>query len=162
MNGSVATPAQVYGRLVQGVEEGILEAFTVMFDKVARSEPCAKAKRRQSGMVAHISFAGTVEWTLSLVFPRRTAVKMAEKLVGQKISFASPDMLDMAGELVNIVAGPIIAALMTQGFEATMGLPSVTTSQDVREVLPDPLADGLHFTSKQGPFRAKIVAAHTA
>lgn len=162
MNLCMITPPETYEQLAQGVRHGIVEAFSAMFEDVA---PCGEDYQNGAGceaVVGLISFVGKVSWSLAIALPRETATAMAQKFVGCEIPFESMDMIDLTGELLNIVAGPTSAYLVAQGFEAKMGLPSVSRGQDVEVVLPDHMAYRLHFSSKQGPFRAKIVAAEMA
>lgn len=159
MNVCVLTPPEIYEQLVEGVEYGILRAFSAMFDDVAICGEDHQNDAGFDGVAGLISFVGKVSWTLAIGFPRATALEMAQKFAGCEIPFESMDMIDVTGELLNIVAGPTSAHLITQGFEAKMGLPSVVRGCDVEVILPDHLAQRLHFTSRQGAFRAKIVAA---
>lgn len=159
MDVCVITPPETYAQLAAGVEHGILTAFSSIFDEVV---PCGEDHQNGTGfdgVVGLMSFVGQVSWSLAISFPRETAMAMAEKFAGCEIPFESVDMIDVTGELVNIVAGPISAYLVGQGVEAKMGLPSVARGQNVEVVLPDHMAYRLHFSSKQGSFRAKIVAA---
>lgn len=158
MNVCEITPPETYTQLAKGVETGIIQAFSAMFEDVVT---CGEDRENGhcDGVVGLISFFGQVSWSLALAFPRDTATAMAQKFVGCEIPFDSADMIDLTGELINIVAGPTSAYLVAQGFEAKMGLPSVARGSNVEIVLPDHMAYRLHFTCKQGPFRAKIVAA---
>lgn len=155
----VLTPPETYERLAQGVEDGIIEAFSAMFDDVVACGEDNLNGAACDGVVGLISFVGYVSWSLAIVFPRETVLAMAERFTGCEIPFESADMIDLTGELMNIVAGPTSAQLIAHGFDAKMGLPSVARGPNVEVVLPDHMAYRLHFNSKQGPFRVKIVAA---
>lgn len=159
MNVCEITPMETYQQLAEGVECGIIQAFSAMFEDVSACGEDHENGPGCDGVVGLISFFGHVSWSLAIAFPRDTAMAMAQKFVGCEIPFESPDMIDLTGELMNIVAGPTSAHLVAQGFEAKMGLPSVARGQNVEIVLPDHMAYRMHFTSAQGIFRAKIVAA---
>lgn len=161
MNVCVLTPPETYQQLAESVEHGILQAFSGLFDQVALCGEDYHNSAGFDGVAGLISFVGEVSWTLAIGFPRTTALEMAQKFAGCEIPFESLDMIDVTGELLNIVAGPTSAYLVAQGFEAKMGLPSVVRGGDIEVILPDRLAQRLHFTCKQGSFCAKIVAAQT-
>jgi CheY-specific phosphatase CheX len=161
MNVCVLTPPETYQQLAKSVEHGILQTFSALFDDVALCGEDYQNGAGFDGVAGLISFVGKVSWTLAIGFPRSTALEMAQKFAGCEIPFESLDMIDVVGELLNIVAGPTSAHLVAQGFEAKMGLPSVVRGGDIEVILPDHMAQRLHFTCKQGCFRAKIVAAQT-
>lgn len=161
MNVCVLTSQETYQQLAQSVEHGILQAFSALFDEVVLYGEDNQNGVGFDGVAGLISFVGKVSWTLAIGFPRATALEMAQKFAGCEIPFESLDMIDVMGELLNIVAGPTSAHLVAQGFETKMGLPSVVRGGDIEVILPDHMAQRLHFTCKQGSFRAKIVAAQT-
>jgi len=85
-------------------------------------------------VVAVISLVGDVEWLLDLCLPRETAVGLAARFAGFPIPYESEDMGDAVGELSNILAGKVKAALDGLGVRAEIGLPAVLRG-DRMEVL---------------------------
>src|SRR5947207_8601304 len=65
-----------------------------------------------------ISFVGAIPWSLSLVLTQDTAPALARKFTGMEILFDTPDMGDVAAELVNILAGEVVAQLERRHIQA--------------------------------------------
>lgn len=147
-------------KLIQCVQQGIIETFSLIFDDVhmqgadnVRGEGC-------NGVIGIISFVGTLPWSLLAAFPRETALPMMHKFAGFEIPFEGADMVDATGELVNVVAGPIIAKLVAAGLDAKMSLPTVARGQGIEILLPShSQIQRLLFASATGPFSVTIVTA---
>ncbi|MBI3410432.1 MAG: chemotaxis protein CheX [Planctomycetes bacterium] len=107
-----------------------------------------------------ISFFGDVPWSLTWVLTHKTAPALAQKFAGFEIPFESSDMGDMAGELVNVLAGEIIAQLDQRRIKSQMSLPTVARGSNL-ELMPErgPNVAELDYTSKQGGFWLRLAAA---
>jgi chemotaxis protein CheX len=107
-----------------------------------------------------ISFIGDVPWSLTWVIAKETAPVLAKKFAGFDIAFDSSDMGDVAGELVTVLAGEIIAQLEQRRIKAQMSLPTVARGSNL-ELMPErgPNVAELNFTSTQGAFWLRLAAA---
>lgn len=111
-----------------------------------------------AAVTAVISFFGDPVFSVMLGLPEATATAVAGKFCGFEVPFDGPDMGDLVGELVNVMAGEVVARLEAGGEKAPMSLPTVVRGQNV-EVLPpaDATSERLAFTSLAGPFWLKLV-----
>lgn len=111
-----------------------------------------------AAVTAVISFFGDPAFSVMLGLPEATAATVAERFCGSEVPFDSPDMGDLVGELVNVMAGEVTARLEAGGRKAPMSLPTVVRGRDV-EVLPpaDATSERLAFTSAAGPFWLKLI-----
>lgn len=109
-----------------------------------------------------ISFFGDIPWSLSWVLSDKVAPVLAHKFAGFEIPFDSPDMGDMAGELVNVLAGEVIAQLEQRRIKAQMSLPTVARGKPL-ELIPERgrFVSRLDFTSKQGCFWLRLASARS-
>lgn len=147
-------------KLIDCVRQGIVETFSMIFSDVQSQGADNVSGEGCHGVIGIISFVGTLPWSMIAAFPRDTAVEMMQKFAGFEIPFEGADMVDATGELVNVVAGPIIAKLVAIGMDAKMSLPTVARGQGIEILLPSHTEiQRLHFTSAQGPFHVSIVTA---
>ena len=109
-----------------------------------------------------ISFIGEVTWSLTWVLPEQIAPILAQKFTGFEIPFDSPDMGETAAELVNVLAGDVVAQLEKRCIKAQMSLPTVARG-DHLEFTPATGPGVLHidFSATQGKFWFRLVAAKT-
>lgn len=160
MNASTMQAQETAHQLIHCVQRGIVETFSMIFTDVQPQGADNVSGEGCSGVIGIISFVGTIPWSMIAAFPRDTAVEMMHKFAGFEIPFESADMVDATGELVNVVAGPIIANIVALGMEAKMSLPTVARGQGIEILLPSHTQiQRLHFSSAQGPFYVSIVTA---
>jgi CheY-specific phosphatase CheX len=109
-----------------------------------------------------ISFFGDVAWSLSWVLTQETAPAIVQKFAGFKIPFDSPEMGDAAGELVNVLAGEVVAQLEDRRIKVQMSLPTVVRGKPL-ELIPETglSVARLDFTSKQGDFWIRLATARS-
>jgi CheY-specific phosphatase CheX len=158
VSASAIETKQVPHVLVECVQAGVIETFQQIFGVVSVTGSDVM-NGSCDGVVGIISFMGTLPCSLILAFPSETITAMAHKFCGFEIEYDSADMLDMTGELVNVLAGPVSARLVAAGLQANMSLPTVARGYHIEMVLPGAHADHrLHFSTDQGPFRVKIAA----
>jgi CheY-specific phosphatase CheX len=160
MTSSTVQAHETAQTLIACVQQGVVETFSMVFDEVQAVGADNFTGAGCDGVIGIISFVGTIPWSLIAAFPRATAEPMMQKFAGFEIPFASADMVDATGELVNVVAGPIIAKLLAAGLEAKMSLPTVARGQGIEILLPcHTQIQRLHFASAQGTFSISIVTA---
>lgn len=107
-----------------------------------------------------ISFLGDVPWSFSWIMTQETAPALAKRFCGFDIPFDSPDMGDMAGELVNVIAGEIVAQLEQRRVKAQMSLPTVARGSSL-ELVPEKGHGIVHlqYASKEGAFGIRLASA---
>ena len=75
-----------------------------------------------------IGMAGpTVSGSFSISFEKKLALTVFERMVGDPIDTISEDIIDMVGEITNMVAGGAKKLLGEKGYEFNMATPIVVT-----------------------------------
>jgi chemotaxis protein CheX len=116
--------------------------------------------RSLSRVLGVISMVGEGSWTVAFTFPEPTAVTLVQQFCGFEIEFAAPEMGDAVGELVNVVAGELVAQLEARQIKAQMSLPMVARGKNVEVMMPAGLPSiDLNYLSEQGAFWVKLIAA---
>jgi CheY-specific phosphatase CheX len=112
-------------------------------------------------IMSTISFVGNPSWVYSLVLSGETAVKVAKVFAGFDIPFDSPDMGDVVGEVVNVIAGGICARLDAKGIKAQMSLPTVARGANLSVLVPSgAVATRMQLTGPNGPIGILLVKNH--
>ena len=115
-------------------------------------EPCPEPNQGQQ-IIGIISFVGNTSWTLSWGFGEKTAVALTKVFTGLDLEFSSPDMGDVAAELVNVLAGEVVALANQAGMQVQMSLPAVARGQAVEFVVDrGGPTSRLSFQSELGDF----------
>ena len=91
------------------------------------------------GIVGIISLVGDLSWSVSLGLPKKSAIILARQFAGFDINYDSEDMDDVTGELINVLAGDIIAKLDAVGTSVNMSLPIVARGNKMGIHVPDRL-----------------------
>ena len=101
------------GAFPPAVADAVHVALVKTFAAICGEEPVPQANGSlacSSACVAGIiSFIGDVFWSLSWVLAEDTAPSVVHKFVGMDIPFRGADMGDAVGELVNVLAGEVVA-----------------------------------------------------
>ncbi len=120
--------------------DGVKQALETTFATICGEKPIERAHGQPIGSGAYIagiiSFFGEVPWSLSWMLPQDTASAVMLKFVGMEIAFNDPDMGDAVGELVNVLAGEVIAQLDQRRVKAQISLPTVARGTPL-ELIPD-------------------------
>ena len=120
------------------------------------------AEESSSGIMSTISFLGESPWAFSLVLPDQTAIAMARAFAGFEIPIDSPDMGDVIGEVVNVIAGGICARLDAKGIKVQMSLPTVVRGDNVAVLVPSGASTKrMGFTGPNGPCWFRLVKARS-
>jgi CheY-specific phosphatase CheX len=125
-----------------------------------KCEELAQPNYESSGneIMSTISFVGNPSWVFSLVLPADTAVIVAKKFAGFDIPLESPDMGDVVGEVVNVIAGGICARLDAKGIKAQMSLPTVARGANLSLLVPSGAATSrMGFTDANGTLWVQLV-----
>jgi CheY-specific phosphatase CheX len=144
--------AEGVGQAVEGTLASICGAAPQRLADDAAGVPTAD-------LIGLITFLGDVSWSFSLLLPEATAVSLIKTFVGMEIPIDSPDMGDAVGELVNVIAGDIVAKLDARRVKAKMSLPLVARGPDVKVYASTAApAVRLAYRAAQGPFWVKLTA----
>jgi CheY-specific phosphatase CheX len=136
------------GNWPHGFLDAVGNAVVASFGTTWQLEPAPE--RREDELVAIatvISFSGDYPWSLSLLVTQETAEFVTKSYFGFDIPFASPDMADAVGELVNIVAGECVKRLQDRGIRSQLGLPAVLRGTNVATF------NGSNYSSEVRHFR---------
>jgi len=140
--------------ITEAVRRAIGKTFGAMYGEEPREAEGSEVGSDEPYVAGIISFVGEDRWSLCWMLPKATAEKMAAQFMGgMEVAFESDDMADIAGELVNILAGEVVAQLESDGVKAQMSLPTVARGTGLR-VLPDHGAgvQRLAYQTGLGPF----------
>jgi chemotaxis protein CheX len=154
-NGSLPTA------IIDAVRASLDKTYSAFFSE--KPTPIDYVEHHEGPCVAGIiSFVGDSSFTFSWILKKETAPHVAQKFCGFEIPFESSDMGDMAGELVNVIAGEIIAQLERRGMKSSMSLPTVARGAPL-ELIPEmgPSIVNLEYKSKEGGFWMRLAAAKT-
>lgn len=147
--------------------EALTESVQVTFEAILGSAPQMVEgepwEHTVSGVVGMISLVGDIGWSVMLVLPPESATSLGQAFTGFELEYDSEDMGDVVGELVNVLAGDLLARLEQVGARAQMGLPAVLRGETIRMMLPDqePLLR-LAFEAPQGRFGIVVGARPTS
>lgn len=102
-----------------------------------------------------IGLSGDAVGSISISFPRVTALKVVSKFIGQEIKIVGAEITDAVGELANIIAGSAKRDLV--GMNLAISLPSVIIGRSHRLSGPSDAQNiVVPFTSELGDFAVEI------
>jgi chemotaxis protein CheX len=133
----IATSEAFPAPLTDGVRESVIETIGT----ICGAEPIFSGSGQDTipcdGIVGVISLVGDVAWSLRLGFPKETAINLAARFAGFEIPYDSSDMVDVVGELDNVLAGDVAARFEMLGVRAGLSLPTVARGRDLEFPLPE-------------------------
>lgn len=104
-----------------------------------------------------ISFVGDMKWSLSLMLADPVAGAVVERFCGLALPFDSPDLGDAVGELVNVIAGEVVAQMEKRRMKARMSLPVVIHGRAMELIRERGTAvEQINYTSTFGPFTVRL------
>lgn len=102
-----------------------------------------------------IGLAGETVGAVVLSFNRDTAIAIASKMAGKRYTTLSNEVIDIVGELVNIVAGNAKKDLLE--FRIIISLPGVLIGQGSRIKWPESVpVITIPYESELGPFSVNV------
>ncbi|MCE5229376.1 chemotaxis protein CheX [bacterium] len=137
--------------------EGVNNLFTTMLDCEAKRGNVGVVQDNDpptQSIVAIIGLSGSVRGCVTMVFPARTAMHVAHRLLGSTIDKLDQDVMDAMAEMVNVVAGAAKAKLNEdENSPAQLSLPTVILGRDYRIQHPSwSVWLDIPFDSPLGPF----------
>lgn len=146
--------------ITNSVNGAVSSVFNTIIGAPPGYEGDDEEKQIGDGVVGIISFVGDASWILMLALPKASAENIAEKFCGFDVSYKSPEMGDVVGELANVLAGDIVARLGDENIKVVMSLPTVMRGHDVEPLLPRGLPDKkMHYSFPGGDLMIKVAVA---
>ncbi len=146
--------------IVEAVKVSMDQSYSAFFSQKPSLAPAGQRRHAGPCIAGIISFVGDVSWSFTWILTRATAPILARRFAGFEIPFDSPDMGDVAGELVNVFGGKILAELEKKSIKAQLSLPTVARGGSLRFVPEDgPSIVHLDYLSSEGPFSFRLAAA---
>jgi len=146
--------------IIDAVQASLEKTYAAFFSE--KPVLGANGQDRHTGpcIAGIISFLGDAPWSLAWILSQETAPMLAQKFAGFEIPFDSPDMGDVAGELVNVIAGEIVAQLEKRRIKAVMSLPTIARGSPL-QLVPEsgPSIVHLEYTSREGTFWLRLASA---
>ena len=105
---------------------------TMLKEKITRKSVAVKKSFMMAGDIsAMIGMSGALIGTCSLCFPGPLAVRLIEKMIGEKVEHGINDVVvhDGVGELVNMITGDAKTALSETRYKFEITLPTIITGQ---------------------------------
>lgn len=157
---SAISAAALPPAIVDAVRTSLDKTYAAFFSE--KPVPVANGSDHHHGpcIAGIISFIGEMSWSLSWILTKETAPVLAQRFAGFEIPYDSSDMGDMAGELVNVIAGEVVAQMEQRQFKSQMSLPTIARGNPL-ELMPEtgPSIAYLEYASKEGPFWFRLAAA---
>jgi CheY-specific phosphatase CheX len=146
--------------IVDAVQDAVNNTYSAFFSEKPRLAARGLGHPDGPSIAGIICFLGEVPWSLAWILTADTATLLAKNFAGFEIPFDSPDMGDLAGELVNVFAGEIVAQLERRQIQAQMSLPTVARGSRL-ELVPENDSSVVHleYTSKEGIFWFRLAWA---
>ncbi len=153
------TESNLPSAVVDGVTASLDKTYSAFFSTAPTRSGSGHEHSSGPCIAGIISFVGDVPWSFSWILSEETAPALARKFTGFDIPFDSPDMGDMAGELVNVIAGEIVAQLEKRKIKVQMSLPTIARGNPL-ELVPEygPSVVQLSYSSAEGPFWFRLAS----
>lgn len=155
------TASDAFSKVISAaVRESATQFFETSYNLTFVDKISAEVGAEPAGIMAAISFVGNPAWAFALVASNSAAVMISKAFAGFDIPFDSPDMVDVFGEVVNVIAGDISARLDRKGLKAQMSLPTVIRGEHVDLHVPSGVSTTrLSFTGPKGSCWFKLIEA---
>lgn len=102
-----------------------------------------------------IGIAGDTKGVVVISFTGELAAEATSRLVGRKVGSDDPDVIDVVGELVNIVAGNAKKGL--EQYRLSISLPSIVRGQEHQIAWPSDIPIvGIPFKTSTGKFHLAV------
>jgi chemotaxis protein CheX len=160
INSAADSDCALPSAIIDAVKASVENTHTAFFSEKPVLGVNAQDHHASPCIAGIISFLGEMPWSIAWILSQDTAPALAQKFAGFEIPFDSSDMGDMAGELVNVIAGEIVVQLEKRGIRAMMSLPTVARGRPL-ELVPEsgPSIVYLEYTSREGTFWFRLASA---
>jgi len=132
---------------------------TMAMVEVTKGNPSRKEGLNPLGDITGlIDLKGTeVHGSLAISFSESAILEIAEKMLGEKIAAIDDTVIDLVGEITNMITGDAKRAYSEQGTEFDLTIPSVLVGKDatvVHSVKGDPIV--IPFSMDAGDFYIEL------
>lgn len=136
------------------VRDSVLNTFESICGERPSFDKDGQPSGPLNGIIGNIAvFNPDLTFSLMLVIPKETAIKISEAFIGMELPIDSEDMGDLIGEIANILAGDVAANMETVGFRGQSSLPTATRGSDLSLFMPNkPPTEKMKFQSACGEF----------
>ena len=102
-----------------------------------------------------IGFAGCIEGTIVISLDKEVVFAAADIFIGERPTTINSDILDLVGELANMIGGGAKDRINLVG--VVLGLPTTVSGSDYRiSFKPDVAIETIRFMSPNGPLTVQI------
>jgi len=102
-----------------------------------------------------IGFAGCIEGTIVISLDKDVVFAAADIFIGERPTTINSDILDLVGELANMIGGGAKERINLSGI--ALGLPTTVSGSDYRiSFKPDVAIETIRFQSPNGPLTVQI------
>ncbi len=149
---------EVCDTVLRAVSDAVRCTFEAMYGCQATQTEDSGPDPNVPSVAGIIGFVGDRTFTLCWSLPQGTAERLAAHMLGDEtIQFDSDETADVAGELVNILAGDVVAKLDGAGLKVQMSLPTIVRGTALQLFPNEPESVAyLHFDSAEGPFSIRL------
>ena len=146
--------------LTEAVRAAVESTFSAIWGEKPVPSPIGEDASPSTCVAGIISFTGDVSWSLSWVLTLESAPALIQGFTGFEIGFDSPDMGDAVAELVNVLAGDVVAQLEARRVKAKMTLPIVARGCPLQLMASrNSKVVRLDYSSKLGKFWFGLVSS---
>jgi chemotaxis protein CheX len=153
MNSSLLEKKPVATVILDSVRDAVEKTYVRISGEKPLLDPEEYSEHDKECVAGIISFFGDTSISLAWVLDSESAPALAQQFARFPIPFESADMGDMTGELVNVLAGDVVAILENRKCKVKMSLPTVARGNRLR-LMPDKgvCVSHLNYKTRLGKF----------
>lgn len=153
-------PSKVAPAIVEVIQATMAKMYGTFLSEKPSEEFISQNHHAGSCIAGIITFLGDEKFSFTWLLSHDVAPIIAKRFSGFDIPYDSADMGDVVGELVNVLAGEIVAQLESKKIVVRMTLPTVVKGSPLvlmPEVSPEVV--NIEYVSKEGIFWFRLAAA---
>ena len=119
--------------LINPVQESVVNILSMMADLLPRTEePTIKSGEFDSGDVTGIIdlISEKKKGSIAISFSKPVAIEIARRMLGVENEVSDDEIIDLVGEITNMMAGGAKAKLHEHGYDFDMTIPRVIVDLD--------------------------------
>jgi len=116
------------------ITESVLEVFaTMIFIEITPGAPLTgRDDTIDSNLTSMIGLAGDLRGVLAVHCPEEAAKGITGAMLGMDLDKVDEDVKDAIGEITNMVAGGLKTALLSEGTEIELAIPTTAVGKSIR------------------------------
>lgn len=119
---------------IEALREGLERGLAQILGGDVAFKQLPEARRTDPGHCGSIEFSGDASFVVGLAVADSVGPDLARRFTGVPIAVDSDAMPDVVAEIVNVIAGDVVARLDQVGQQVAMSLPHVRPTTDVAEL----------------------------